>query len=147
MYKFFPVVYLAGVRLSKWLTWWSLEIGVTGNYTKNEFFDTLKTELVGSKHLIMNILTHMQKGSKHNSSTYTGEMKDAFKELWKEEKRELPTGLDLRIHTRYPGLPGQHETSHRQLRLPMGLGSAADLIPELFLAAQWSLSGFTDSMA
>lgn len=54
---------------------------MTGNYTKNGFFDILKTELVGSKHLVMNILTHMQRGSEHNSPTYIVEMKDAFKEL------------------------------------------------------------------
>lgn len=66
---------------------------MTRNYTKNGSFDTLKTEIVDSKHLIMNRLTHKQRSSKHNSPTYTGEMKDALK----EEKRELPTVLDLRI--------------------------------------------------
>lgn len=96
MYKFSPVVYLAGVRLSKWLTWWSLKIGVTGNSTKNGVFDTSKTELVGSKHLIMNTLTQVQGGSEHHSPTYSGEMKDAFEELWRG-KREFPTGLDLSI--------------------------------------------------
>lgn len=146
MYKFCPVVYLAGFRLPKCLTWWSLEIGVTRNYTKNGSFDTLKTEIVDSKHLIMNRLTHKQRSSKHNSPTYTGEMKDAFKELWKRRKGNCPQYSTWESPTRYPGLPGQHKTSRRQQRLPTQLGSAADLIPELPLAVQWSLSGFTDSM-
>lgn len=53
---------------------------MTGNYTKNGTLDTLKTELLGSKHLILNKLTHMQRGSQDDSSSYmVGEMKATFK--------------------------------------------------------------------
>lgn len=53
---------------------------MTGNYRKHGILDTLKMELLSSKHLIMNKLTHMQSSSQHDSSSYiVGEMKDAFK--------------------------------------------------------------------
>lgn len=54
---------------------------MTGNYTKNGILDTLKTELLVSKHLITNKLTPVQSSSHRDSSSYmVGEMKDAFKD-------------------------------------------------------------------
>lgn len=56
------------------------EIGATGDYAKNGILNTLKTELWGSKRLIMNKSAHKQGGSQHDSSSdRAGEMKDAFK--------------------------------------------------------------------
>lgn len=96
---------------------------------KEWIFDTLKTELLGSKHLIMN----------------TGDER-SFKRALKEKKRELSTELDLSIPYQISRASWSARDLTQAAEIPDVIWFSRTFNPELSLAVQWSLSGFTDSM-